>query len=78
METSFMDGLGVVESEIVILGNQTAEEVEELLEKEKTCEKKRVDYGRKFYKYDTARAAADIEEVKEFIAKSSKAKLAQQ
>lgn len=76
-DPSFGDGLGAVEPEVVILGNQTAEEVKELLEKEKTCEKKRVDYGRKFdYKYDAARAAADVQEVKEFIAKSSKAKLA--
>lgn len=75
-ETSYGDGLGAVEPEVVILGNQTAEEVKELLEKEKTCEKKRVDYGRKFdYKYDADRAAADVQEVKEFIAKSSKAKL---
>jgi len=70
-ETPFGDGLGAVEPEVVILGNQTVEEVKELLEKEKTCEKKRVDYGKKFdYKHDAARAAADIEEVKEFIAKS--------
>jgi hypothetical protein len=79
-ETPFGDGLGRVEPEVVILGNQTAEEVKKLLDKEKTCEEDRVKGSRKFdFKHDAAKTAAkaatDVKECKEYISKAAKAKL---
>lgn len=77
MEDSILDdGLGRVEPEVVILGNQTEEEVKTLLEKEKVKEDI-IRGGRRFdFKHDTAKAAADVQDCKEFINKAAKIKLA--
>jgi len=71
----FEDGLGRVEPEVVILGNQTAEEVKELLDKEKTCEKERVESCKPTY-FKSPITGEVIKEIKENIQQAAKAKLA--